>query len=60
MGGWRSLGSGVRLWIATELALTWICCSDLYFEEEAYYWVEREEEQEGGREQLLFYEMKCG
>lgn len=59
IGGWRSLGSGVRLWIATELALTWICCSDLSSGEDACYGVRREEDWKRGHEQLL-YEMKCG
>lgn len=54
------MGSGGRLWIAIELALTWICCSDLYFEEEPSYRVRIEKEQKGGHEQLLFYERKCG
>jgi len=53
IGGRGSLGLGGRLWIAMELALTWICCPDLYFEEEASYWGRTEEAQKGGHAELV-------
>lgn len=57
--GYRDWGLEFGVWIATELALTWICCPELCFGEDAYFGVRREEEQKGGHKELPYYEMKC-